>query len=307
MRRLRHFLGRAQRRLRGRAVAALLGEAVLRDAGNFRMWEAQGYHLLPVHFYSPVPKLAALEADYPGDSALAGIDMNEAGQLQLLQDRLAPFAAAFQGLRAQPPAPFQLQSSAFGGIDPYAYYSLIRAFQPQRIIEVGAGYSTHVAALAVQQNGSGSITCIEPYPGEALQRLEGRVKVLPQGAEATPPDFFQQLGANDILFIDSTHTLRMGGDVSHLFLEVLPRLAPGVLVHVHDIFLPQPYPRAFVLERRLFWMEQALLQAYLVGNTRVEVLLACNYLALRQGAALRAAFADAPYYEGSGSFWFRVR
>ncbi len=94
--------------------------------------------------------------------------------------------------------------------------------------------------------------------------------VLPQQVERCPSYVFQ-LAAGDVLFVDSLHVLMTGGDVAFEYLEVLPRLAPGVLVHIHDIFLPYSYPSQWLLERR-FWTEQYVLQAFLTFNSAFEVL-----------------------------------
>ena len=93
---------------------------------------------------------------------------------------------------------------------------------------------------------------------------------MPVPAETLGAEHTDQLGAGDILFIDSSHTVRIGGDVVHLFCEVIPRLAPGVIVHVHDIYLPYEYPRAWVEQLRWYWAEQYLLQALLAGNPRLR-------------------------------------
>ncbi len=116
--------------------------------------------------------------------------------------------------------------------------------------------------------------------------------------------FFSQLQSGDILFIDSSHTVKIGGDVNYLFLEVLPRLKPGVIVHVHDIFLPFEYRRDWVLDEFRFWNEQYLLQAFLTFNSEFEVLLANYYLSSHHKEHLQAAFPDLPGWIG-GSFWMR--
>ncbi|MGH9903790.1 MAG: class I SAM-dependent methyltransferase, partial [Pyrinomonadaceae bacterium] len=123
---------------------------------------------------------------------------------------------------------------------------------------------------------------------------------------------FTSLEANDILFIDSTHALRAGGDVQLEFCEIMPRLAPGVLVHVHDISLPRAYPRVY-FDQRLYWNEQYLLQAFLTFNRRFEVIWPGNYMALRYPERIREFFfeyqdmrAAYPSSEPT-SFWMRVR
>jgi hypothetical protein len=109
-----------------------------------------------------------------------------------------------------------------------------------------------------------------------------------------------------VLFIDSSHVSKVGGDVNFLFLEVLPRLRPGVIVHLHDVFLPAEYPRDWVVEKGRFWTEQYLLQAFLTFNDAWEILLANNYLGLEHAEALRTTFPTSPWW-GGGSFWMRRR
>jgi hypothetical protein len=119
-------------------------------------------------------------------------------------------------------------------------------------------------------------------------------------------NFFSQLQSGDILFIDSSHTVKIGGDVNYLFLQVLPRLKPGVMVHVHDIFLPFEYRRDWVLDEFRFWTEQYLLQAFLTFNSEFEVLMANSYLSHYYQEDLKAAFPSLPSW-GGGSFWMRRR
>src|SRR5262249_30984608 len=119
-------------------------------------------------------------------------------------------------------------------------------------------------------------------------------------------DFFAQLGPNDILFIDSSHTVKIGGDVNYLFLEILPRLRSGVVIHVHDIFLPFEYRRDWVLEENRFWAEQYLLQAFLICNSEFEVLLCNSYLEHYHLDTLKATFPQSPWW-GGVSFWMRRR
>jgi hypothetical protein len=106
------------------------------------------------------------------------------------------------------------------------------------------------------------------------------------------------------LFIDSSHTVKIGGDVNYLFLEVLPRLNPGVIVHVHDVFFPFEYRRDWVLDEFRFWTEQYLLQAFLTLNSDFEVLLGTYYLSRYHEDQLQAAFPNLGRWIG-GSFWMR--
>jgi len=110
-----------------------------------------------------------------------------------------------------------------------------------------------------------------------------------------------QLAAGDILFIDSSHVVKTGGDVTYLFLEVPPRLRPGVIVHVHDVFLPQEFPRSWILDLHLFWTEQYLLQAFLTYNSDFEVLFASGYMGLQHRQDMQRTFPKSPWWGGEAS------
>jgi hypothetical protein len=132
----------------------------------------------------------------------------------------------------------------------------------------------------------------------------GLTSLIPSKVEEVSLDLFTELEPSDVLFIDSSHVVRTGGDVTYLFLEVLPRLRPGVVVHVHDIFLPREYPREWVTEELRFWTEQYLLQAFLVFNSAFRVLFANSYVGARYATDLRETFPSSPWW-GGGSFWMQ--
>ncbi len=197
---------------------------------------------------------------------------------------------------------FNFDNGFFSGFDAAVYYSLIRHLKPQRIIEIGGGYSTQLAAQALTANGSGKLTCIEPYP-ERLNGAGPTVELIQKRVEEIDVAFFSCLAANDILFIDSSHTVKFGSDVCYEFLEILPRLAPGVWVHVHDIFFPHDYPAEWLIERRLALNEQYLLEAFLSFNKQFQVTLANYWLCLdHPGVASNLWPASTA---GCSSFWFQ--
>lgn len=196
---------------------------------------------------------------------------------------------------------------AFAPGDAETLYNVVRQFRPKRIVEVGSGESTKFAAHALRANGSGELLCIEPYEHPefedvGFEMIRGKV-------EDVEPAVFQVLEAGDVLFIDSSHVARPGGDVVHLFTSVLPALASGVIVHVHDIFTPRDYPPAW-LARRWFWDEQYVVEAMLAAGSRYEVLLAVNMLYHDHRAELDAAcpqLARGDDPREPGSLWLRVR
>jgi hypothetical protein len=150
--------------------------------------------------------------------------------------------------------------------------------------------------------------CIEPYENAWLAATG--VELVRERVESVDRTLFQALGPDDILFIDSSHVVRPQGDVLVEFLEILPALRSGVLVHVHDIFTPRDYPDAWVRENMWLWTEQYLVEAFLSHNDRFEIVGALNYLARHHAAALGAAcpqFAREAATRDPGSLWLRVR
>lgn len=277
---------------------------------NPELWryvESKGYHVTPAHFYQPIPDSRKLEETYRPRSDSIGIDWQEQAQLELLRERFPKYAGEyrefFSDFRAD--ERFADTTLEFIGYDPYIYHCMIRNFKPARIIEVGAGYSTLVATKAAALNGAATeITAIEPYPGDLLQSLTSQVHIVRQGAQSVDMDIFTDLRENDILFIDSSHVVKTGSDVCFLVLEALPRLNQGVIVHFHDIFLPFNYPLSWLLERRVFWNEQYLLQAYLMHNRRARVLFAVGYMIERHAELMSGAFFDCE--ATGGSLWLRM-
>ena len=196
-----------------------------------------------------------------------------------------------------------------GGIDAALYYSLIRHLAPKRVIEIGSGQSTRIANLAFTRNQAenkqGRLTCIEPNPERLLDQKQ-EIELLQQKVEEIPRDYFACLEANDILFIDSTHTVKFGSDVCYEFLEILPTLKPGVWVHVHDIFFPNDYPAEWILERRLAWNEQYLLEAFLSFSNAYSVEIATHWLSLDYPDVVTALYPEASTMPGlASSFWIR--
>lgn len=309
------LLDAASARPQETVIPEVIGELLqaLKDKGaverHFRTWEAYGFHITPAHFYSPIPTLETLpEEIWEKQSELAGLDMREEQQLELLSKAFPQFAPEIARIpmeKTDNPRDFYLNNTRFSGTDALVLFCMIRHHKPKTIIEVGAGLSTRLIAHAGNLTGSRLIS-IDPRPDDVLMQHFPELSVLPQMVQDIPLDTFKQLGPNDVLFIDSSHVVKTGGDVNYLYLEVLPVLSPGVLVHVHDIFLPREYRRDWVLEEHRFWNEQYLLQAFMAFNSDFEVVLANSYLARRHPEVFRRVFPTSPWW-GGGSFWIRRR
>lgn len=275
----------------------------------FRRWERRGFHVTPVHFYKPIPDTQSLpETLWTHPSDLAGVEMNETAQLELLREHIPRFRDEYERLPASSPGKergFYVNNTLFGGVDALVAYCMVRHFKPRTIIEVGSGFSSLILGQAAERNKTSAVICIEPFPREFLREgFPGLRSLIEKKVQDIELEFFSQLESDDILFIDSSHTVKIGSDVNYLFLEVLPRLRPGVIVHVHDIFLPFEYERDWVLDELRFWNEQYLLQAFLTFNSEFEVLMANRYLNHYHEADLKAAFPALDWWAG-GSFWMR--
>jgi hypothetical protein len=277
----------------------------------FPVWERHGFHVTPVHFYQPIPDTQTLPATlWNRPSELVGVDMNDSVQLDLLRNRFPKFRGEYERFPTKPigqQSRFYLNNGLFDGTDALVAYCMVRHFQPRSIIEIGGGFSSLVLGEAAAKNNSSALTCIEPFPQEFLKRaFPGLHSLIEKRVEDVELEFFSQFGSGDILFIDSSHTVKIGGDVNYLFLEVLPRLKPGVIVHVHDIFFPFDYQRKWVMDEFRFWTEQYLLQAFLTFNSEFEILMSNSYLSHYYSEDLKAAFPSLTSW-GGGSFWMRRR
>ncbi len=269
------------------------------------------------HYYSPIPDNRALSREParsrvwpPQPPPTFGIDWRE-------QEQSALVGEAFRGLSAVKfpegptgdPREYHTANPMFSRLDAWMLQAMLRHFRPRRMIEVGCGWSSLVTARVNREHLDGSLhfTCVEPYPPDFLTGgVEGISKLIPERVEDLAPEQFLELGDGDVLFIDSSHTVKTGGDVVFLFQEVIPRLNAGVIVHIHDIFMPSDYPQEWVLSGRA-WNEQYLVQAFLAFNSAFRVLLGVAWLSHSHSELLTAVLPDYPekYANGGGSLWIR--
>ncbi len=197
----------------------------------------------------------------------------------------------------------------FPGLDMVTLYTLLAVFKPQRYVEIGSGNSTKIARKAIQdQKLATRITSIDPFPRASIDRLADEVVRMPL-ENLNDISFIDTLEKDDILFIDNSHRCLPNSDVTVCFLELIPRLKKGVIVHIHDIYLPYDYPQ-FMCDR--FYSEQYLLAMLLLSAPEKYQVLLPNYF-ISEDPALRKIVAPVwnhPALEGverhGGSFWFRV-
>jgi hypothetical protein len=273
--------------------------------------DSWGYHVRPIHYYEPLPDFRGITREMPERRRVSSaIDFDVAGQRQLVRRLGTAYAGELEALATT--GRFVFTNEYFAGLDAALYYALIRDLRPARVIEIGAGMSTRIADAAFQRNReeghAGELTCIEPFPQPRLTRDMPKITLIERTLEQVPLETFDTLQANDILFIDSSHAVKFGGDVCRAFLEILPRLKPGVWVHVHDIFFPRDYPASWLIDRRLAFNEQYLLEAFLVFNRAYSV-RAVNYWLSLEHRADAEVLAPPPIWPqgelGCGSFWMQ--
>ena len=277
-----------------------------------RMSDRIGIQLRSTHYYEPTYRLADLPEDTRSERALPGVRLEAESQIGLL--RHLRYGAEMADFPLTPPGPGQFgwRNGMYEFGDGEIYYSLVRYLRPRRIIEIGSGSSTLLALAAAAVNVSEDagvqteITCIEPYANAWL--ANSGAKLIAQRVEDLDLAIFDVLEAGDILFIDSSHVIRPFGDVTREILQILPRLKPGVWVHVHDIFTPRDYLDAWLRDERRLWNEQYMLEAWLSGNANVGIVCALNWLKHNHFGELAAAcplLAQSPKTE-PGAFWMRI-
>lgn len=263
------------------------------------------------HFYSPVVDIATAERErdrlWPENAPLPlGIDFDRPRHERFLAGDFTRYIRDYDYPENQPvdgkPA-FYNNNPQYGVLDSRALFVMLRSLRPKKMVEVGSGYSSLLVADVNRRflDGKLDFTCVEPYPPDFLrERIDGVSRVI----EARVQDLGESdfgLGPGDILFIDSSHVSKLGSDVNHLYFEILPRLAPGVIVHVHDIFFPDDYPLGWVQEGR-FWNEQYVLRALLMDSQRFRVLFAGRYVYRHMRPELERALGG-PAVDGC-SLWF---
>jgi len=282
-----------------------------------RLAEIDRLYTTPGHFYSPIPSLDDIAAVAPAFYAaplpteIAGVDLRVDAQLALLAELGTLAADATWGPEPGDGLRYGYDNPNFSYPDVLQLFGMLRHLRPKRLIEVGSGHSS-CATLDTNErflDGATKVSFIEPYP-DLLRSLVlpsdlPTLDVSPTGLQEQGVERFAVLGDGDVLFVDSTHVSKFRSDVNHLFFEVLPSLASGVHVHIHDVFYPFEYPRDWVEENRA-WNELYLLRAFLQGNDEYEIVLFGHYLETMHRDAVAAAMPDA-LRSRAGSVWLRKR
>jgi hypothetical protein len=261
------------------------------------------------HYYEPKFDYRDIKEPFSKDRNIPGIDWNVQEQLELLS--AFSYAHELADLPREKPEQlgYYLENNNFKSGDAEYWYQIIRTIKPRRIIEIGSGNSTLMAIRAISANQLEDSAyqceqvCIEPYEMSWLENTG--VSVVRRKVEDMSVGFFSGLEENDILFIDSSHVIRPQGDVIYEYLELLPTLKKGVIVHVHDIFSPRNYLKQWLEDDVRFWNEQYLLEAFLTQNDSWKIIGALNYLHHHHYEKLKAVAPFLAPEREPGSFYIQ--
>jgi len=280
----------------------------------FNAWELNAYGLnvtLAADYYSPLPDLRRLQKNrdrWSRPSDLPGLKIDLAEMKHFWNHATASFLAEFESLPSYGELTKESYGEGYTPLDAMTLYFVLRDHRPSRYVEVGAGLSTYYASCAARQNlaegQSMAITCIEPFPHAKLRSIAG-INLIEKDVQEVDCSLFEALGAGDVLFIDTTHALKIDGDVSYLYLEILPRLNKGVIVHIHDIPFPYntPFPaETWVFDREwpVFWTEAMLLQAFLCHNSEFQIRLSLPFIRFKEEEFLRGSILGYDQRKGPG-------
>lgn len=273
-----------------------------------------GINVVPSNFYSDTPSLTDIENAFEYSRGLKAewFNLGHFDSLAMTDyiSGLESYAREFDPpLEADPDDStcFYWKNPAFTYSDAMMYYCILRELKPDHVVEIGCGYSTLVADLALRRNGRGSMTLIEPYPKDFLHGLKSLRELIQRPVQAIPIEELVALAESaEVLFIDSTHTVKVGSDCLTLYLRLLPRIRTRIYVHAHDIYLPYALPKAYPLERHVYWTEQYLLYAYLLDNPKTRVTYSSTYMH-RAARDVLERFMQGRYPCGGASLWFQLK
>lgn len=279
--------------------------------------EKLGIHILPAHYYSPVPNSAELSFDDQTPVFASASEEVLDTATQSLSYLVEHYKNAYAEIAARPPfkvddpvSEFRFGKAPYSTVEAELLYGLIRSTRPSQIIEIGSGHTTLLIAEAIRAEADYAPTfeCIEPYRPGYLQELPPEVTAFNDTPlQSIPITRFQELQAGDILFIDSSHVAKYGSDVVYEVTALLPKLKSGVLVHFHDIFLPYEYPTDWLKNAKFFWNEQYMLSALVQDNPRYKIMYPLHQLYRQRRNDIQGLFPllSRPEHR-PGAYWLKV-
>ncbi len=264
------------------AAIPVIQKLVWADRDKRERLQTLGLNVVPANFYSSIPSILDVKNSYEyTDAAIPYLDETIFDQEALRQElqELIPYSNDFV-----PPENgdensefFFWNNGVFSSSDAMAYYAFLRKYKPNHVVEIGSGFSTLVAEEALTKNGFGKLTCFEPFPRPFLTKLNGINLNTITAQKITASYLNNILNDGDVLFIDSTHTVKTGSDCLHIYLRLLPKITKKIYIHVHDIFLPFGLPQNWMLDLQIHWTEQYLLLAWMIENHRTKLIFGSAY------------------------------
>ena len=269
-------------------------------------------NVVPANFYSDIPLVDDINQSF--EYREFGAEIYNSGIFN--KDRIEDFLEElFQySIEFSPPVEkkskisneFYWQNPAFSYSDAMAYYCVLRHFKPDRVLEIGSGFSTLVANEALIKNGKGKLTLIEPYPKDFLLKLDCVDSIIESFVQEIPViDLVELVNSSDIWFIDSTHTVKVGSDCLYIYLVIMPKITKDIIIHSHDIHLPYGLPKKQALEKHIYWTEQYLLYAYMLDNPKIDILFSSAYAYKSLPGSLNHLMCG-KYPSGGGSIWYKL-
>jgi hypothetical protein len=259
------------------------------------------------HYYEPYFYTKKPFKSFRLDRSLPGINFNIQEQLNLLNE--FNYCDEIIGIANLPKSNlnYSFLLGPFGSGDSEILYNIIRHFKPKNIIEIGCGHSSLMIQHALKKNTELNYNfkhiCVEPYEAGWIAQLE--VSFIKKRVEELDQSVFDLLENGDILFIDSSHIIRPQGDVLFEYLEILPKLKPGVIVHIHDVFSPKDYLDQWLMDGVNFWNEQYLLEAFLTCNNQFKIICATNFLKNNYFNQISSKCPILTTDREPGSFWIQ--
>ena len=265
---------------------------------TFFIGDRLGLHILPKHYYTPVPDYSFLRKNqklWQKRTSLAGLNWDLHEQLDWLRKICEPYYHEVEGLNWYHEAVSKGIGPGYGPIESQVLHCFVRSLCPSTVIEIGSGVSTACMLRASDLNHregrpKSRIISVEPYPTSELKELE-EVLLIEEMCQNVPRSVFDQLKEGDLLFIDSTHAVKTGSEVIALYLDIIPQLPPNVFIHIHDIYLPYLYPRSMFSDY-FASQETSLVLALLTNNRHLDVRCCLSALHYDRPAELKALLRD---------------
>jgi len=267
----------------------------------------------PGHYASPIPDfddiLQRSNEIFNKDIDVLGIDLNEKKQIQLLEN-IIPFIKEFPYLPAKTDGyRYYYNNPMFKQMDGLILYSMLRYFKPNMVIEIGSGFSSAICLDVNNRyfNNNIKLTFIEPFPDRLYSLLNSSdsdsIEIIVNKVQNVSLEKYKSLQEGDIFFLDTSHILKTGSDISFWLFNILPRLKKGVIIHIHDIFYPFEYPQKWIEEQKCY-NEIYFVRSFLMNNDEFEILLFNSWVSCKHHEWLKA---NAPFCLGSegSSFWLR--